>query len=159
LLTFPLIYIPTFQIEKFVFDAFPLAESFACWEVLREDEFSPLKNRPGASADTPQTARNALISYYHRLVSSSGGTVVDDKGQELQVLNGNNSACDSSAVVEISPLVSYRGEGLASLVANKRLKSPLLLNSREGLLVNGSDHAKKIVNNDLLYSSANEKVH
>lgn len=140
-----------------MFDAFPLAKSFACWEVLREDEFSPLKNKPGASADTPQTARHALICYHQRLVLANGGTFVDDGGKKLDLdyLHSNN--CETPVVVEISPLVSYRGEGLAALVADQNFKSPLLFNAKDGVVVNGSDH-KKFVNNDLVFS-AKEKVH
>lgn len=53
------------KFELFIFDALPLANNFACMEVLRENEFAPIKNKnePGA-VDCPDTAKN-IISKLH----------------------------------------------------------------------------------------------
>lgn len=134
-----------FQVEKFVFDAFPLAKSFACWGVRREDEFSPLKNRPGAEADSPASARHALISFHQRLVAAAGGTFTDKDGRELPLVNNNSQNWETPIVCEISPTVSYCGENLEQLVKGKKFTSPLLLKNSKEL----HDH-KNNFNNDLI---------
>lgn len=50
-----------FKLEMFIFDVFPLAEKWCVMEVLREDEFAPVKNADGVDVtDTPSTARILL---------------------------------------------------------------------------------------------------
>ena len=64
-------------------------------EVARVEEFSPLKNAPGTGADDPETSRRDLLAQHRRFLEASGATVRE--GVEI----------------ELSPLVSYAGEGLA----------------------------------------------
>ena len=69
--------------------AFPFIQhirSFAVLEVLREDEFSPLKNAAGADKDTPATAKAALMDLNHRQLLSAGGIIVDADGRKLPLI-------------------------------------------------------------------------
>jgi len=135
------------KLEKFVFDVFQFSNNFVVWEVLREDEFSPLKNADGAEKDTPTTARHALYSLHQRYILSAGGRFIDEAGEPIplipsvlnnnaiQLENNNNeiqkscSSYKSPVVVEISPLVSYAGEYLESLVRNVDFTPPIHLTS------------------------------
>jgi len=160
------------KIEKFVFDVFEFTQKFVAWEVLREDEFSPLKNAEGAEKDTPSTARHALYSLHQRQILQAGGKFIDDEGVPIPLIpscatdnalngnaNGNGNTNDNGHsngtgngndnqksylkyeepfICEISPLVSYAGEGLEELVKGKKFRPPLLLNTKEeGLNQNG----------------------
>ncbi|XP_043198733.1 UDP-N-acetylhexosamine pyrophosphorylase-like isoform X3 [Amphibalanus amphitrite] len=136
------------KLEKFVFDVFQFSKNFAVWEVLREDEFSPLKNADGAEKDTPTTARLALCSLHQRYVLAAGGQFVDDDGRPIPLIpspatgkpeEANNNKgqqawvrWEDPVICEISPLVSYAGEGLEPLVAGRRFVPPLLLNGPAG---------------------------
>lgn len=84
------------KLEQFIFDVFPSVEMerFGCLEVERLDEFSPLKNADGAANDTPTSCRKHVLELGTRWVKAAGGIVED------------------GALVEVSGLTSYSGEGL-----------------------------------------------
>lgn len=98
------------KIEKFVFDVFEFAEKFVVLAIERDDEFSPLKNAESAGRDCASTARESIYRYHKKLIEAAGGQ-----------LNGD--------ICEISPLLSYGGEGLKELVCDKTLNSPVHLKS------------------------------
>ena len=79
------------KLEQFVFDVFPLLslDKFACLEVQREDEFSPLKNARGTGQDDPDTSKRDIMAQGQRWVQKAGAIVTKDGG------------------VEVSPLISY----------------------------------------------------
>lgn len=81
------------KLEAFIFDAFALATKQCVLEVRREEEFSPVKNAPGSAADSPDTARAAMLALGARWCAAAGAAVAGAHG------------------VEVSPLVSYAGEG------------------------------------------------
>ncbi|TWU75309.1 UDP-N-acetylglucosamine pyrophosphorylase [Metarhizium rileyi] len=87
------------KLEQFVFDVFPMLplDKFACMEVRREDEFSPLKNARGKGQDDPDTSKADIMGQGQRWATAAGATVVADGG------------------IEVSPLMSYGGEGLEKL--------------------------------------------
>jgi UDP-N-acetylglucosamine/UDP-N-acetylgalactosamine diphosphorylase len=82
------------KLEQFVFDIFPRIplDKFACMEVKREDEFSPLKNARGTGEDDPDTSKRDVFQQGRRWVEAAGATFVSE---------------DPEAGVEVSPLVSY----------------------------------------------------
>uniref|UniRef100_G3Q3D3 UDP-N-acetylglucosamine pyrophosphorylase 1, like 1 n=1 Tax=Gasterosteus aculeatus TaxID=69293 RepID=G3Q3D3_GASAC len=131
------------KMEKFVFDVFPFSRNFVAFEVVREDEFSPLKNADGAAVDSPTTARNSLLAQHCRWATAAKATLLDERGNRLPPSDSLNrstwnlpgkverttvSAGDNPpAQCEISPLVSYFGEGLEQLLKGRTLTTPLIL--------------------------------
>ena len=81
------------KLESFIFDAFELAEKSIIVEADRAAEFSPMKNASGP--DSPESAVDQILSS-HALWLERKGAIVQ-------------------GAVEISPLVSYSGEGLERL--------------------------------------------
>lgn len=98
---------PTFvngiKMEMFIFDVFPLADKYVVMNVLREEEFAPVKNanftsNGTPSVDSPHTAKD-LISNLHRKWLQDAGAIID-------------ATTNNSNICEISPLVSYDGNNL-----------------------------------------------
>ncbi|GIM03887.1 hypothetical protein Vretimale_8562 [Volvox reticuliferus] len=101
--------VPGIKLELFIFDIFPLAgDKTALVQVDRREDFAPVKNAPGSAVDSPNTARSALLSLHASWVRAAGGEVTCDEG------------------VEVSPLVSYAGEGLESIVLGKTYSNLLV---------------------------------
>mmetsp|Transcript_1776 Transcript_1776/g.2789 ORF Transcript_1776/g.2789 Transcript_1776/m.2789 type:complete len:482 (-) Transcript_1776:202-1647(-) len=90
------------KLEMFIFDVFPLADTWAVMEVSREEEFAPVKNAPGSASDSPDTARDLISRQSVRWLTNAGAKVYVSKGT-------GRKDC------EVSPLLSYSGEGLDHL--------------------------------------------
>ena len=56
------------KLELFIFDTFPLAQQVSLMEVPRDSEFAPVKNGPGSASDSPDTARQAILSLHQKWV-------------------------------------------------------------------------------------------
>lgn len=96
------------KLELFVFDVFPFTRHFAVLEVARNEEFSPLKNAPGTGSDDPQTSRRDLLSQHRRFLERAGAKVAD------------------AVEIEVSPLVTYAGEGLDATKGKNYTRSGLV---------------------------------
>ncbi|EPS43191.1 hypothetical protein H072_2828 [Dactylellina haptotyla CBS 200.50] len=102
------------KLEQFVFDVFPMIplNKFACLEVAREDEFSPLKNARGTGEDDPDTSKKDIMMQGKKWIMKAGGHIVSE-------------SADNDGI-EVSPLLSYGGEGL-DFVEGKTITGPALL--------------------------------
>jgi UDP-N-acetylglucosamine/UDP-N-acetylgalactosamine diphosphorylase len=89
------------KLETFLFDAIPLAQKACCMEVIREEEFSPVKN--GQGSDSPETARRAINNLFRSWLEEAGLGLPP----EVQV--------------EISPLFALDKEELARKLRGKSL--------------------------------------
>nr|CAI5841967.1 unnamed protein product [Callosobruchus analis] len=97
------------KVEKFIFDVFRFSDRFVTWEVQRHEEFSPLKNCESVLKDCPSTVRRDLFNLHKAYVTKAGGKVEGD--------------------IEISPLLSYEGEGLEDVVGGKSFKDRTVLSA------------------------------
>ncbi|KAJ8627750.1 hypothetical protein MRB53_021057 [Persea americana] len=100
-----------FKLEQFIFDAFPYAPSTALFEVLREEEFAPVKNANGSNFDTPDSARLLVLRLHSRWVVAAGGFLTHSVPLYL-------------TGVEISPLCSYAGENLEAICRGRTFHAP-----------------------------------
>jgi UDP-N-acetylglucosamine/UDP-N-acetylgalactosamine diphosphorylase len=93
--------IPGLKFETFVFDSIPLARKTCCLEVIREEEFAPVKNQKGS--DSPDTARAAMNNLHRGWLKEAGAEIAPD----IQV--------------EISPLFAQDKEELVEKLKGKKL--------------------------------------
>jgi UDP-N-acetylglucosamine/UDP-N-acetylgalactosamine diphosphorylase len=89
------------KFESFVFDSLPLAQRSCCMEVVREEEFAPVKNQTGR--DSPDTARQAMTNLFRRWLEEAGAQVAP------------------GAQVEISPLFAVDKEELIGKLRGKKV--------------------------------------
>ncbi|MCZ7644818.1 MAG: UDPGP type 1 family protein [Planctomycetota bacterium] len=89
------------KFETFVFDALPRAKASVTLEVAREADFAPVKNAEGE--DSPATARAYLVAEAAAWLEAAGRRVPRQPG-------GMPDLC-----LELSPLTSFDGQGLAGL--------------------------------------------
>jgi UDP-N-acetylglucosamine/UDP-N-acetylgalactosamine diphosphorylase len=89
------------KFETFVFDSIPLARKSCCVEVVREEEFAPVKNQTGI--DSPDTARQAMTNLFRHWLEDTGAEVAP------------------GAQVEISPLFALDQEELAEKLKGKKV--------------------------------------
>jgi UDP-N-acetylglucosamine/UDP-N-acetylgalactosamine diphosphorylase len=96
------------KLELFNFDVVPFAKHVALLEVPRDLEFSPLKNDNSAKNDNAITCRESLSQAHKKHLEQVGGTFTGE------------------GLFEISPSLTYAGEGLES-VQNKHITLPFYL--------------------------------
>ncbi|KAF9914554.1 UDP-N-acetylglucosamine pyrophosphorylase [Lobosporangium transversale] len=114
------------KLELFIFDVFPVAERFACLEVERSREFSPIKNSSGL--DSPSTARRDLERLHIRWIEEAGGHV---QGGDVFKSDGPTKM---RIGFEIGPRLSYAGEGL-EWVKGKTILPGILENQEDAAFV------------------------
>ena len=104
--------VPGIKLELFIFDTFPETLHWGLMEVIREEEFAPVKNAPGSENDSPDTARQAVMNLHRKWIEAQGG-IVDGEGG-----------------IEISPLISYAGENLKWAKGRRFRSSEHILSSK-----------------------------
>ncbi|KAJ0240035.1 UDP-N-acetylglucosamine diphosphorylase 2 [Hirschfeldia incana] len=104
-------FIEGVKLEQFIFDSFPYAPSTALFEVLREEEFAPVKNANGSSFDTPESAKLLVLRLHSRWVIAAGGFLT-------------HSVPLYATGVEVSPLCSYAGENLEAICRGRTFHAP-----------------------------------
>lgn len=94
------------KFEQFLFDAFPQLGSMMPFGVIREEEFSPVKNADGN--DSPKTARTMIGKLHKEWLQKAHCEVKPNK------------------LYEISPTISYAGEGLSRRLFERELGKNIL---------------------------------
>jgi UDP-N-acetylglucosamine/UDP-N-acetylgalactosamine diphosphorylase len=132
------------KLEKYIFDIFQFAKNFVVWEVSRTEEFSPLKNGPNETADNELSCRRDILEQHYKWLINASIHVIKPESDD-----------EKDNYVEISPLVSYNGEGLEELKLTK-LKTPVVIERKsessdlKQITFNGLDLLSYRVKNDLI---------
>lgn len=120
------------KLESFIFDVFPAARSMCVMDINRALEFSPVKNAPTSNEDSPVSARDAVLRAHTRACVTAGMRVATMEGMVVTLLEIDTAPFPfpRSHAVELSPLVSYAGEGVAELAcvtSGKDIVAPALI--------------------------------
>lgn len=100
------------KFERFIFDVLPRAERWTATTTTRAEEFEPVKNATGA--ESPATARQAIIDLAGRWLESHGASVPRDKDGHV------------TAPIEISPLAAIEPADLAGRISGAiQVQGPL----------------------------------
>ena len=116
--------------------------AFAVLSMPRSDVFSPLKNAPGAGVDCPESSRYDLFTQSIAMLKHAGATAIEPhpsstanpaeapvetlKLKQFRVDEASGTAKEHEVErqvlrLEVSPLVSYAGEGLSEVVQGKKV--------------------------------------
>ena len=95
------------KFETFIFDALPLAQNTLSLEVIREEEFSPVKNLRGV--DSPATTRQDMCNLYGNWLENAGFVIPRNKQGNVKIK------------LEISPLFALDKEDV--LAKRKDIKA------------------------------------
>jgi UDP-N-acetylglucosamine/UDP-N-acetylgalactosamine diphosphorylase len=90
------------KFETFIFDALRDAKRSINMEIIREEEFSPLKNKEGA--DSPESVKEALVNLYANWCEAAGVKIPRDREGKVKGL------------IEISPLFALDRENFVKKV-------------------------------------------
>lgn len=71
------------KFERFIFDLLPAAENGFVVEAEAEAAFAPVKNADGAASDTPQAAKEAILSLHRRWLDRAGVSVGEGARVEI----------------------------------------------------------------------------
>lgn len=88
-----------YKFERFIFDLMPLARTVTLVEVDPVEGFAPLKNAPGAAADTAEHVMAAMVAHASRVLGRAGVTVTGGVPVELAA----NRIVDADDVAEYLP--------------------------------------------------------
>jgi UDP-N-acetylglucosamine/UDP-N-acetylgalactosamine diphosphorylase len=84
-----------YKFERFLFDLMPLARTVTLVEVDPATGFAPLKNAPGAAADTADHVAAAMVAHARRLLDRAGVRVAEGVPIELaanQIIDADDIA-------------------------------------------------------------------
>lgn len=126
------------KLESFIFDVFPAVKRLAAYEVNRNKEFSPVKNPPGNPVDSPDSARMIYSNNHKNWLKEAG--VSNIKGDGL---------------CEISPFISYCGEGLEGL-SKVEIQTPCLVECEKETMKRVKSLGDKV--NDKVYHTVADGV-
>ncbi|ETO12284.1 hypothetical protein RFI_25092 [Reticulomyxa filosa] len=114
------------KLEYFIFDTFPFAAGkMTVFNVRRNEEFSPIK-----TPESLPTAKKDLSSLGIEYIMAAGGVIINYLSKSQSGSENDKHLC------EVSPLLSYAGEGLTGIVKGKTFQLPLLLEKGKPFHVN-----------------------